>query len=64
MAVAAPYVACVFDNVKIKQSKIAKMTNVIEVTVRNRYKDLKEILQLILNSIDSTHAVSRKVIDR
>ncbi len=46
LAAAALYVACVLDDVKKTQKEIAEVANVTEVTVRNRYKGLKETLQL------------------
>jgi len=46
LAAAALYVACVLDDVKRTQKEIAEVANVTEVTVRNRYKGLKETLQL------------------
>lgn len=46
LAAAALYVACVIDDVKKTQKEIAEVANVTEVTVRNRYKGLKESLKL------------------
>ena len=46
LAAAALYVACVLDGVKKTQKEIAEVANVTEVTVRNRYKGLKESLKL------------------
>lgn len=46
LAAAALYVACVIDNIKRTQKEIADVANVTEVTVRNRYKGLKESLKL------------------
>ena len=46
LAAAALYIACVLDDVKKSQKEIAEVANVTEVTVRNRYKGLKETLQL------------------
>ena len=46
LAAATLYIACVLDGVKRTQKEIAKVANVTEVTVRNRYKDLKETLKL------------------
>jgi len=46
MAAATLYVACVLDGVKKTQKEIAEVANVTEVTVRNRYKGLKETLNL------------------
>jgi len=46
LAGATLYIACVLDGVKRTQKEIAKVADVTEVTVRNRYKGLKEILKL------------------
>jgi transcription initiation factor TFIIB len=46
LAAAALYVACVFQSEKKTQKEIADVANVTEVTVRNRYKNLKENLKL------------------
>ncbi|MEM3507165.1 MAG: transcription initiation factor IIB [Candidatus Bathyarchaeia archaeon] len=46
LAAAALYVACVLENDKRTQKEIAEAANVTEVTVRNRYKGLKEALGL------------------
>jgi transcription initiation factor TFIIB len=46
LAAAALYVASVLDDVKKTQKEIAEVANVTEVTVRNRYRDLKETLKL------------------
>jgi transcription initiation factor TFIIB len=46
LAAATLYVACVLDGVKRTQKKIAEAANVTEVTVRNRYKGLKETFKL------------------
>jgi transcription initiation factor TFIIB len=46
MAAAALYIACVQNNEKITQKDIAEAAGVTEVTVRNRYKALKEQLNL------------------
>jgi len=46
LAAASLYVACVLDDVKKTQKEIAEVANVTEVTVRNRYKGLKETLKL------------------
>jgi transcription initiation factor TFIIB len=46
MAAAALYIACVQENEKKTQKQIAESAGVTEVTVRNRYKDLKEALNL------------------
>lgn len=45
-AAAALYVACVLEGEKKTQKEIAEVANVTEVTVRNRYKNLKETLSL------------------
>jgi transcription initiation factor TFIIB len=44
LAAAALYVACVLEGEKKTQKEIAEVANVTEVTVRNRYKGLKDSL--------------------
>ncbi len=46
LAAAALYVACVLMGEKKTQKEIAEIANVTEVTVRNRYKGLREALGL------------------
>jgi transcription initiation factor TFIIB len=46
LAAASLYVACVLEGEKKTQKEIAEVANVTEVTVRNRYKGLKEALKL------------------
>jgi transcription initiation factor TFIIB len=46
LAAAALYVACVLEQEKKTQKEVAEAANVTEVTVRNRYKGLKEALKL------------------
>jgi transcription initiation factor TFIIB len=46
LAAASLYVACVLETEKKTQKEIAEVANVTEVTVRNRYKGLKEALKL------------------
>lgn len=46
LAAAAIYVACVLEGEKKTQKEIAEVANVTEVTVRNRYKGLKDALSL------------------
>ncbi len=46
LAAAALYVACVLTGEKKTQKEIAEIANVTEVTVRNRYKGLKDALGL------------------
>jgi transcription initiation factor TFIIB len=46
LAAAAIYVACVLEGEKKTQKEIAEVANVTEVTVRNRYKGLKEALSI------------------
>jgi len=46
LAAAALYVACVYEGEKKTQKEIAEVANVTEVTVRNRYKGLKDELKL------------------
>jgi len=48
LAAAALYVACVVSGEKKTQKEIAEIANVTEVTVRNRYKGLKESLGMPL----------------
>ena len=46
MAAAALYIACLQNNEKVTQKDIAETAGVTEVTVRNRYKALKQQLNL------------------
>jgi transcription initiation factor TFIIB len=46
LAAAALYIACVLNGEKKTQKEIAEAAEVTEVTVRNRYKGLKESLHL------------------
>ncbi len=46
MAAAALYLACVMNGEKRTQKNIAHAAGVTEVTIRNRYKDLKSSLEL------------------
>jgi transcription initiation factor TFIIB len=46
LAAASLYVACVLEGEKKTQKEIADIANVTEVTVRNRYKGLKEALNV------------------
>jgi len=46
IAAAAIYAACVLVDVKRTQTEISEITGVTEVTVRNRYKDIVEYLDL------------------
>lgn len=48
LAAASLYVACVLEGEKKTQREIAEAANVTEVTVRNRYKGLKEALKLYI----------------
>lgn len=48
LATAALYIACIQNGEKVTQKDIAEAAGVTEVTVRNRYKDLKERLGLEL----------------
>ncbi|MCW4033708.1 MAG: transcription initiation factor IIB [Candidatus Bathyarchaeota archaeon] len=43
LAASALYLACVLNTVNIKQKEIAKVANVTDVTIRNRYKELREL---------------------
>src|SRR5437762_5804989 len=54
LAAAALYVACVLENEKKTQKEIAEIANVTEVTVRNRYKGLKDSLGLSARSEEHT----------
>jgi transcription initiation factor TFIIB len=58
LAAAALYVACVLEGEKKTQKEIAEVANVTEVTVRNRYKGLKDALHLSLDGRPATAAVS------
>ena len=46
LAAAALYIACVMNDEKRTQKMIADAAGVTEVTIRNRYKGLKEVLKL------------------
>jgi transcription initiation factor TFIIB len=46
LAAAALYIACVMNNEKRTQKLIADAAGVTEVTIRNRYKGLKDALGL------------------
>jgi transcription initiation factor TFIIB len=46
LAAAALYIACVMNDEKRTQKMIADAAGVTEVTIRNRYKSLKEALDL------------------
>jgi transcription initiation factor TFIIB len=48
LAAAALYIACVINNEKRTQKVIADAAGVTEVTIRNRYKGLKDALGLKL----------------
>ena len=48
LAAAALYIACVMNDEKRTQKRIADAAGVTEVTIRNRYKGLKEALDLEL----------------
>jgi transcription initiation factor TFIIB len=48
MAAAALYIACLQNGEKITQKDIAEAAGVTEVTVRNRYKELKKQLRIEL----------------
>ena len=48
MAAAALYIACLQNSEKVTQKEIADSAGVTEVTVRNRYKALKNQLSLIV----------------
>jgi transcription initiation factor TFIIB len=46
LAAAAIYIACVMSGEKKTQKELADVAGVTEVTVRNRYKGLRKILNL------------------
>ena len=46
IAAAAIYTACALEDVRRTQKEISEVTGVTEVTVRNRYKDIAEYLDL------------------
>ncbi len=48
LAAAALYFSCVINGLSITQRDLAEAANITEVTIRNRYKGLKEakILEL------------------
>ena len=50
LAAAALYYSCVINGVSITQQTLAEAANVTEVTIRNRYKALKEANMLELDS--------------
>ena len=47
-AASSLYVACVLEGEKKTQKEIAEVANVTEVTIRNRYKGLKEALNIVI----------------
>lgn len=49
VAVAALYIATRLCDEKATQKRIAEASDVTEVTIRNRYKDLMEVLNLHFN---------------
>jgi len=48
VAAAAVYIACVMLDHRKTQKEIARVAGVTEVTIRNRYKELREKLKLEL----------------
>ncbi len=48
LAAASPYVAYVLEEEKKTRKEIAEVAHVTEVTVRNRYKGLKETLSILI----------------
>jgi transcription initiation factor TFIIB len=46
MAASALYIACVAQNADVSQKDVAMAAGVTEVTIRNRYKDLKKSLKI------------------
>jgi len=50
MAAAALYLACVMNGENRTQKDIAHASGVTEVTIRNRYKELKRFLDLYIKT--------------
>ncbi|MEM2857177.1 MAG: hypothetical protein QW416_08765, partial [Candidatus Nitrosocaldaceae archaeon] len=50
LAATALYVACIMHEERKRQEDIAKAAGVTEVTIRNRYKDLKKLLANTTNT--------------
>ena len=48
IAAAASYIACILTGERKTQREIAEIAQVTEVTIRNRYKELVELLQFII----------------
>jgi transcription initiation factor TFIIB len=48
LAASSLYIACVLEGERKTQKEIAEVANVTEVTVRNRYKGLKEALNIVI----------------
>ena len=46
LAAAAPYVACIINEGNKTQRNVAEAADVTEVIIRNRYRDLKVVLNL------------------
>jgi transcription initiation factor TFIIB len=46
MAASALYISCMKYNADVSQKEIAMAAGVTEVTIRNRYKDLRKSLNL------------------
>ncbi len=54
MAAATLYIACILNDEKRTQGKIAKAAGVTDVTIRNRYKDLIDSLEIKVNLVTKT----------
>jgi transcription initiation factor TFIIB len=52
LSASALYLACLLDDTKKSQKRIAEVANVTEVTVRNRYQGLKKALKLSIEKGD------------
>jgi transcription initiation factor TFIIB len=50
-AAAAIYAACILENIRRTQMEISQITGVTEVTVRNRYKEIVEYLDLDVKGV-------------
>jgi len=46
MAAAALYMACLLDDEKIIQREVAEVSEISAVTLRKRYKELEDVLNL------------------
>ena len=59
LAAAALYLACTMNGENRTQKEIADAAGVTEVTIRNRYKELQEVLQLKAVKDPCAYVVSR-----